>query len=255
VAWVEANYFSTTSIYVSWASVTNATKYKVYRDGSSTALATVTSTSYQNTGLSSGTTYTYRVTAVNEAGNEGPLSSIAVATTPMPQVTGLTATAVSTTSIRLSWSSVSGATYKVYRGSALIGTVTSTSCSVTDLDSGTDYSYQVTAVSASGIEGPSASASAKTHIAAVKNLAVTAGTPPSTSLKVTWTASTGATKYVVTWVKKGGAATPATQTETALTATITGLTADTEYTITVTPSDADNTTGISETKDGKTSAS
>jgi hypothetical protein len=59
--------------------------YRVYRrnqDGTwpSSALATVSASAYRNTGLKAGRTYTYRVTAVDTAGNESPPSATASAT-------------------------------------------------------------------------------------------------------------------------------------------------------------------------------
>ena len=46
--------------------------YNIYRDGS--FLNITTSTSYQDTGLTNGQTYTYQVSAVDTSGNEGPKS-------------------------------------------------------------------------------------------------------------------------------------------------------------------------------------
>ena len=71
---------------------------------------TPTATTFSNTGLAASTTYRYRVRAVDAAGNLGAYSAIATATTPAaPDTTapsaptGLTATAISTTQIDLSW--------------------------------------------------------------------------------------------------------------------------------------------------------
>ncbi|MHB9292826.1 hypothetical protein Holit_01937 [Hollandina sp. SP2] len=69
---VTATAQSSSSIRVSWNSVSGATSYKVYRSASAsgtyTLITTTTATSYTNTGLSSRTTYYYKVSAVNSAG-------------------------------------------------------------------------------------------------------------------------------------------------------------------------------------------
>ncbi len=71
-------------ITVTWNASTGATSYRVYRSPNGSTgwgqIATVTSTSYQNSGLPSRTTYFYRVTAVNAAG-ESAFSNVDSATT------------------------------------------------------------------------------------------------------------------------------------------------------------------------------
>jgi fibronectin type 3 domain-containing protein len=127
---VSATTQSSSSIHVSWSSVSGAISYEVYYEiGSSTTknlAGTVSGTSYTHTGLQASTTYYYYLKAVNSAGSSG-YSSYASATTQssgssgetptIPSApTGVTATAQSSTSIRISWNAVSGATsYKIYR--------------------------------------------------------------------------------------------------------------------------------------------
>ncbi|MEO7385403.1 MAG: fibronectin type III domain-containing protein, partial [Gammaproteobacteria bacterium] len=58
--------------------------YRLYRNGNSTALATLTTPGYSDLNLLPSTAYTYRVTAYDNAGNESPLSSAITVTTAAP---------------------------------------------------------------------------------------------------------------------------------------------------------------------------
>ncbi len=99
----------------------------------------------------------------------------AVANTPPPAApTGLTATAVSSSQINLSWNASSGATsYTVYRATSSggtytsIGTTSSTSYSNTGLSAGTTYYYRVAASNAGGTSAQSNTASATTQSSSV----------------------------------------------------------------------------------------
>lgn len=69
------------------------------------------------------------------------------------------------------------------------------------------------------------------HPAAPTGVAI--GTPTATALPVTWTASPGATGYVVRWAPEGTTTWTERPPVTALTDTITGLTASTAYDVQV----------------------
>jgi len=77
---------STSQINLSWDSVSEAVSYKIYRGGSN--IASTTATSYSDTGLSPGTSYTYTVSAVNSSGGESSQSDSASATTQSLPVEG-----------------------------------------------------------------------------------------------------------------------------------------------------------------------
>jgi len=130
-------------------------------------VATLTGTSFNDTGLIAGTSYSYRVRAADAAGNLGAYSNIASATTPTPDTTapsaptGLSATAASSAQINLAWTASTdnvGVTgYRVERCQgagcvtfAQVATPTGTSFSDTGLIAGTSYSYQVRAADAAG---------------------------------------------------------------------------------------------------------
>lgn len=104
-----------------WNSVPGATGYKLYiRKGNAwELLITTPSTSYTVSGLQAGTEYIYCVRAYikkSTAASNGALSSSVIFTTRPKQVTGVTATSVTTDSIALKWDSDPKATaYHVYR--------------------------------------------------------------------------------------------------------------------------------------------
>jgi hypothetical protein len=80
-----------------------------------------------------------------------------------PTPTGLTATAVSSSQINLSWGASTGATsYNVLRGGTTVGTPSGTTFSDTGLSASTSYTYTVQAVSSGGTSSSSSPASATT---------------------------------------------------------------------------------------------
>lgn len=236
-AGLTATAISTSQIDLKWSAVTGATSYQVYRSyGASTSytrVAIVTAPSYSNTGLASGTRYNYKVRAV-KSGNIGDFTAAKTAYTKPTIPTGLSAKTISTSQIDLSWTAVSGATsYQVYRSTGTstsytrIAIVTAPAYSNKGLASGTRYNYKVCAVKSGSIGGFTAVKTTYTKPAALAGLTATAQS--SSSIKLTWMAVTGATKYYVyrsasatgTFAKVGEA--------TAATYTNTGLTANTTY--------------------------
>ncbi len=174
----------TKSATLSWSAPSSnggasITAYKVYRgtipEGQSTTpIATLGNvTSYQDVGLVDGTSYYYKVSAVNSAG-EGPKSSEAQVTTySVPGAPGTPSAVPSYRSVSLSWSapssnggsSITG--YRVYRGLssqslALLATLGNV-LAYTDagLSNGTTYYYRVSAINIVG-EGPASAVSSAT---------------------------------------------------------------------------------------------
>jgi hypothetical protein len=162
---------STAQVALTWKALSGATSYKVKRsiisNGPYTTIATVTTTSYSNTGLVNGTKYYYVVSAVKSSGETG--NSSQVAATPIAAPTGLSATA-GTKQVALSWAASIGAqTYNVYRGTAagqeggtpVASGISTTSYTNTGLTTGTTYYYKVAAVNFSGTSSLSSEVSAK----------------------------------------------------------------------------------------------
>jgi chitodextrinase len=128
--------------------------------GSTTALdaSLLTAHGVSLVGLGAGTVYHYRIRTKDAAGNEavspdGTFPTIANQdTTPPSMPTNLSATAMSTSQINLSWSASSDnvgiAGYTIFRGGVQIATSASTNFSDTGLAASTLYSYTVAAFDA-----------------------------------------------------------------------------------------------------------
>ena len=262
---VTATAVSSTQIDVAWAAAAGATGYRVERSVNGgatwTPLVTTAAMAYQDTGLTSATTYAYRVIATNAGGDSVP-SATASATTlsPPPAPSGLTATPVSPVQIDLAWQPSAGATaYDVERslnggGSwNTAGTSTTTSFSDTGLSGGTTYSYRVRATNAGGSSTPSGTATATTPVAPPSAPTGLVATPvSSTQINVTWQASVGATGYRIERSVNGGASWATAGTTGATTFDDTGLTAATTYTYRVVATNAGGESSPSATSSATT---
>jgi len=196
---------SSSSITVSWAAVSNADGYHVYRSSSAsgtyTLVGTPSTTSYTDTDLSESTTYYYKVSANNSAG-ESSQSSV-VSATSIPSIpTGVNATATSSSSITVSWTAVSGATgYYVYRSSSAsgnytrVGTSSTASYTNTELSASTTYYYKVTAYNSGGESSQFSVVSATTMLSTPTE--VNAMGTSTSSITVSWDTVSSADGYYV----------------------------------------------------------
>lgn len=244
-----------TSFTLTWSPSTDnigVTAYDVYRN--SILFSSVTTNSALISGLTVATTYTMTVRARDAAGNisssSSPLNVTTIDTHPPTIPTGLTASEVSETGFRLSWSASSDnvgvAGYVIYQGSTFISTVTGTSASISGLSAGTTYQMTVRARDAAGNISPASQVlsvlSADNHPPSVP-----AGLAPEniaeTSFRLSWTASTdnvAVTGYDV--YRNGNLFTTVSGTS----ANITGLTPSTSYSMAVRARDAaNNVSGLS----------
>jgi YD repeat-containing protein len=170
-----------------------------------TQIATRTTTSFSNTGLTENTSYTYRVRAVDNANNVGQPSATATTATldaTLPTApTNLTATPTSATQVNLSWTASTDANgisqYRVERCSGSgcsnftqITTTTTTSYGNTGLTESTSYSYRVRAVDGASNVGP------YSGVASATTLDVT---PPPAPTGLTATAAS-ATQINLSWI-------------------------------------------------------
>jgi hypothetical protein len=185
---------SASSIELAWSNTAGESAYRVERStnggGASWAPVTITGqnvTGFRDSALSAATTYFYRVIAIRDGVDSVP-SAVASATTivdPPATPALLTAQALSSSEIALSWGDVATETgYRIERsddggtGWITIGTAGQDVTSFTDtgLVPGTGYAYRVIAINAGGESVPSTPAFTTTNPA-------DAGTPiePSAS--------------------------------------------------------------------------
>jgi fibronectin type 3 domain-containing protein len=149
---------------------------------------------FADSGLDSSTSYSYRVVATSRNGDSAPSAVVSATTTasPVPAVpTGVTAVAVSSSQIDVTWQDVSGESgYRVERSLDGVGgwsVVATTGADVTSfsnagLTASTTYWYRVAAYSTGGSSAPSAVVSATTQ-------AVADTQPPSVPTKLKATAA------------------------------------------------------------------
>jgi chitodextrinase len=131
------------------------TGYRVSRNGS--VLGTVTTTQYNDSGLTPGATYTYTVVALDAAGNESAAATRSH-TQPVPDTTPPSApasfrtTSLTKAKVTFAWNAssdnVAVAGYRVYRNGALVATVTGTTWSHSRQK--TASTYHVVAYDAAG---------------------------------------------------------------------------------------------------------
>lgn len=180
------------------------TGYQVYLND--WAIGTTTSTSFQHTGLTAGTTYNYRVSAFDAIPNHSAWTATPVtlrtpsADTQAPSVpTGLRASMAWATQVNLIWNAstdnigVSG--YRVYLNDVLLATTTQPSFLHSGLAANTTYNYRVSAFDATSNESARSATplSVRTSVADTQAPSIPAGLAGSASsssrINLTWNAS------------------------------------------------------------------
>jgi len=151
-----------TTTNLSWSGATDnvaVTGYDVYQNG--VFRASTASTTYNATGLTASTAYTFTVRAKDAAGNVSGDSNVVNVTTltPVPDTTAptaptLSASGTTTTTTNLSWSgatdNVAVTGYDVYQNGVFRASTASTTYAVTGLTASTTYSFTVRAKDAAG---------------------------------------------------------------------------------------------------------
>lgn len=182
-----------TAVELAWGAPATYTPdhYNVYRDG--TVVAQPTTTSFEDTGLTTGSTHDYVVTAVTGGGVESSDSNtvtVTVEDTEAPTApSNLTVSNVGENSADLAWDQAGDNDtvdhYNVYLDGAIAAQVTGTTHTLTGLTALTDYETWVTAVDPAGNE------SAESNHVTFTTIDATAPTAPS-NLTVTSVSDSGA---------------------------------------------------------------
>jgi RHS repeat-associated protein len=183
--------------------VSIANDFSSFVPGYNNLLLTNSATSASVTGLTGGTTYYYRLRAVNASGVSTNSNTVTVLTLP-PIPVATPGTSMTANSFVANWLSTTSATgYHLdvslasNFSSFVIGynslSVASLSQNVTGLSEGTTYYYRIRAANASGV-------SANSNIIALSTIpsvpAATAATAiTATTFTANWSAATGATSY------------------------------------------------------------
>ena len=149
---------TTSRLVIDWNDASGETNYRVERSLNGTSGWTTLSTKGRNvpshddnSGLSTNTTYFYRVSSLDNAGAV-TASNIVSGTTRLPNLTGLAFTNVAANTISIAWNAVTGAAnYRVERSldnttfTTLASSATGTTFTDATVSPGTQYFYRVTA--------------------------------------------------------------------------------------------------------------
>ena len=246
-----------TTVDLAWTLPTQAagvsvTAVEVQHQGTDKSWITVAmlaadATAHTMTGLTAGTTYSFRIRLVTSSGN-ADTDAVSADTLAAPKpVTGLTASSPTQTTVDLAWTlpmqaagvSVTGVEVQQQGADESWTTIASlaadaTAHTVTGLTAGTTYSFRVRLVT-NGENADSDAVSADTLAAPKPATGLAASSPTQTTVDLAWTLPAQAAGVTVTGVEvqQQGAdeswTTIATLAADATSHTVSGLTADTTY--------------------------
>jgi len=200
---------TTTGMTITWNNVAGNAGYKIERmpaGGSWSTLATLAAdvTTYADSPLTPGTTYSYRISTNGVAGYSNPCTEVPAATLPLAPVQNAP-TNLASTSVTLNWTDVVGETgYEVWRKEGAAGTWGVLSPKpgqnvVTFNDSGltpnTQYSYKIRAFNSSGSSADSTEQAVLTKFVA-PTLTAASGVS-ATEIDLAWSDVAGETGYTV----------------------------------------------------------
>lgn len=198
------------SVSLSWTASSDAvgvTGYKIFQNG--VLIGTSTTISFDVTGLSAASTYSFSVSANDVAGNDSAQSSLLSVTTiaavdviAPSAPSGLLASSITQTSFSLSWVASTDAVgvsgYKIFQNGIQIGTSINNSFAVSGLTVTTTYSYTVSAYDAAG------NSSAVSNVLSVSTIASVDTTAPSKPTGLIASSITQTT-FSVSWVSSSDA--------------------------------------------------
>ena len=198
---------SSAHVAVTWAAVSGANGYRVFRTSGASTLqlgnpVSAGTLSYNDTGAAVGTVYTYTVKAVTAAGDSAASAGNTGWRNIAPPATVTASDGASTAHVAVTWTAVTGATgYKLFRTlgsttSQVGSTFAATALAANDTGAavGTVYTYTVKAVTAAGDSAASAGNTGWRNIAPPATVSASDGTNIN-HVTVTWSGAVGATGY------------------------------------------------------------
>lgn len=256
-----ASNVTSTGVTLTWPMTaqddTGVFQYKIF-GGPETITVTGAVYSYDVTGLTPETGYTFKVEAGDQGGNwssDGPSATVSTLKAPDSEApvwavgSTLAASNVTTTGVTLTWPAATDNTavtgYKVYKGSEEVITLSASDHSypVTGLTPGTSYLFSVQAVDAAGnwsSNGPTAEVTTESPDTAApvwaEGSTLTASNVKTTGVTLTWTEAQD--NVAVTGYKVYNGSDVIATLGAVNSYTVTGLKAATEYSFTVQAVDA-----------------
>ena len=192
-------------VKISWGKVKGAEKYRVYYKGSKgwTKLADTTSTSYTDSKVSSGKTYTYTVRCINSSatkftsGYDSKGKTVKYISAPK-----ITKAESVNGGVKISWRKVKGAVkYRVYykgsKGWTRLADTTSTSYTDSKVSSGKTYTYTVRCINSSATKFTSGYDSKGKTVKYISAPKITKAESVNGGVKISWRKVKGAVKYRV----------------------------------------------------------
>ena len=192
-------------VKISWNKVNKAEVYRVYYKGSKgwTRLADTTSTSYTDSKVTSGKTYTYTVRCLNKTKNKFTSGYDSKGT----KATFISTPKISKTEnvnggVKISWGKSNGAEkYRVYykgsKGWTRMVDTTSTSYIDKDVSSGKNYTYTVRCINSSATKFTSGYDSKGKSVKYISAPKITKAESVDGGVKISWSKSSGAEQYRV----------------------------------------------------------
>lgn len=208
---------NTNSVELEWESVQGATGYRLYRaenDGEYKLVKTITGTTTKNYSLNQETTYTYRIAAIAEDG-QNTFKSLYTYAEPirlsLGQAEDLHVERLYSNGVCLRWDPVEGATgYRLYRtgeegNSTLVKTVAENSTNTYSLTEGQCYSFSVKPICKSGAVTVNGGVCEEVKLFFTPLPTLTVTQQEVNKLRLSWNNVAGAEKYRLRFSQTGSA--------------------------------------------------